>query len=258
MSDVTRILSQIESGDPAAADEIVDLKQLHPNLDIAFGVALSPRYRENRQIYVCYALTEGIADGSRVSRFTLTSLDPLRADPASEEAILVVPHPVFGNHNGGQLAFGPDGYLHIGTGDGGSGGDPMGNGQNPGALLGKLLRIDVESGTSPYVVPPDNPFFGVAGYRPEIWALGLRNPWRFSFDRSTGNLWIGDVGQNRYEEVDRHLLLQAVVARKREALAREIFEGLRKSHRVEITPEFRNLARSGEVPAEKGRRVTDR
>ena len=123
------------------------------------------------------------------------------ADPASEEVILTVPQP-FANHNGGQLAFGPDNNLYIGMGDGGSGGDPLNNGQSPGTLLGKLLRIDVESGVRPYRVPPDNPFLLSAGYLPEIWALGLRNPWRFSFDRGTGDLYIGDVGQNSFEEID--------------------------------------------------------
>jgi glucose/arabinose dehydrogenase len=111
------------------------------------------------------------------------------------------------NHNGGQLQFGPDGMLYVGDGDGGGGGDshgPHGNGQNPGVLLGKLLRIDpsARAGARPYGIPKDNPFVGKAGFRPEIWALGLRNPWRFSFDRSTGDLWIGDVGQNAWEEVD--------------------------------------------------------
>ena len=111
------------------------------------------------------------------------------------------------NHNGGQLQFGPDGMLYIGDGDGGGGGDQHGehgNGQNPGVLLGKLLRIDpsTRTGSLPYGIPKGNPFVGKAGYRPEIWALGLRNPWRYSFDRTTGDLWIGDVGQNTWEEVD--------------------------------------------------------
>jgi glucose/arabinose dehydrogenase len=137
-----------------------------------------------------------------VARYRLIAGDPNAADPASEEVILTVPQP-FANHNGGQLAFGPDGYLYIGMGDGGSAGDPLNNGQSTGTLLGKILRIDVEGGTAlPYDVPPDNPFVGVAGYRPEIWALGMRNPWRLSFDRGTGDLYIGDVGQNLYEEID--------------------------------------------------------
>jgi len=135
-----------------------------------------------------------------VSRFRLTA-DPGVADPASEEVVLTVAQP-FANHNGGQLAFGPDGYLYIGMGDGGSGGDPFNNAQSSTTLLGKLLRIDVESATQPYAVPASNPFRGNPNFRPEIWALGLRNPWRFSFDRSTGDLWIADVGQNAWEEVN--------------------------------------------------------
>jgi glucose/arabinose dehydrogenase len=115
--------------------------------------------------------------------------------------LLTVVQP-FTNHNGGQLAFGPDGYLYIGLGDGGSGGDPLNNAQNPLALLGKMIRIDVGSNTGTYAVPAGNPFVGNAAYRPEIWALGLRNPWRFSFDRQTGDLFIADVGENTYEEVN--------------------------------------------------------
>ena len=106
------------------------------------------------------------------------------------------------NHNGGRIAFGPDGYLYFGLGDGGAGGDPQGNAQRLDTWLGKLLRLDVR-GATPYAVPPDNPFAGQAGARPEIWALGLRNPWGWSFDRRTGALWLGDVGQDRWEEVDR-------------------------------------------------------
>jgi glucose/arabinose dehydrogenase len=105
-----------------------------------------------------------------------------------------------GNHNGGMLAFGPDGYLWIGTGDGGSAGDPWGNAQNPKSLLGKMLRIDVR--TRPYSIPADNPWRNESGHRPELWAIGLRNPWRYSFDRVTGELWIGDVGQFAWEEID--------------------------------------------------------
>ncbi|MEV4563598.1 PQQ-dependent sugar dehydrogenase [Nonomuraea sp. NPDC049419] len=115
--------------------------------------------------------------------------------------VLKVDQP-YANHNGGQLAFGPDGHLYIALGDGGSGGDPEGNGQDLGTLLGKILRIDPR-GDEPYAVPRDNPFVGKSGARPEIWAYGLRNPWRFTFDRESGDLWIGDVGQNAWEEVDR-------------------------------------------------------
>jgi len=128
------------------------------------------------------------------------SADPNRADPASAKVILQVNQP-FANHNGGHLVFGPDGYLYIGLGDGGSGGDPQGNGQNLNALLGKMLRIDIDHG-DPYAIPLDNPFVGRSDARPEIWAYGLRNPWRYSFDRATGDLYIADVGQNAYEEVD--------------------------------------------------------
>ena len=125
------------------------------------------------------------------------------ADPDSEFVIIEIAQP-FGNHNGGQLAFGPDGYLYIGLGDGGSGGDPLGNGQNRDTLLGSILRIDVGlvSGDKNYSVPPNNPFVGVANAREEIWAYGLRNPWRFSFDERTGFLWLADVGQDMWEEID--------------------------------------------------------
>jgi glucose/arabinose dehydrogenase len=124
------------------------------------------------------------------------------ADPATRREVLFVDQP-FSNHNGGNLVFGPDGYLYIGLGDGGSGGDPMNNGQSLDTLLGKMLRIDPRPrGDAPYSVPVDNPFVGKPGTRPEIWAYGLRNPWRYSFDRETGDLWIGDVGQDSWEEID--------------------------------------------------------
>lgn len=120
--------------------------------------------------------------------------------PSSRRELLTVDQP-FANHNGGTMRFGPDGYLYIGLGDGGSAGDPQGNGQNKATLLGKMLRIDPRGG-SPYAVPPTNPFVGETGARPEIWAYGLRNPWGWSFDKQTGDLWIGDVGQNLWEEVN--------------------------------------------------------
>ena len=126
--------------------------------------------------------------------------DPDRADAASAQVLLTQAQP-FANHNGGMLAFGPDGMLYVALGDGGSAGDPQGNGQRLDTLLGKLLRLDVgEPGV--YRVPPDNPFVGVSGARAEIWAYGLRNPWRFSFDRVAGDLYIADVGQNSFEEID--------------------------------------------------------
>ncbi|MGW4800319.1 PQQ-dependent sugar dehydrogenase [Nonomuraea sp. NPDC004297] len=152
------------------------------------GVAFHPT---GRWVYLDWTdvqghthITEWAYDGERAT----ARRDVLKQDQ---------PYP---NHNGGQLAFGPDGHLYIAFGDGGSGGDPQGNGQNLGTLLGKILRIDPRG--EPYAVPRDNPFAGRAGARPEIWAYGLRNPWRFSFDRGTGDLWIGDVGQNAWEEVD--------------------------------------------------------
>ena len=183
----------------------LDLASVIPPRLVAGGergllsVVFPPGFAAKGYFYVNYTRSP---DGATVvARYRVSAGDANVADPASEEVILTIPQP-FANHNGGQLAFGPDGYLYIGMGDGGSGGDPLNNGQSPGTLLGKLLRIDVESGVQPYKVPPDNPFLQAAGYRPEIWALGLRNPWRFSFDRGTGDLYIGDVGQNNIEEID--------------------------------------------------------
>jgi hypothetical protein len=132
------------------------------------------------------------------------SSDPNLADATSGTILLTIAHRAYTNHNGGQLAFGPDGFLYAGTGDGGGGGDPLNSGQNLQALLGKLLRIDVDNG-SPYGIPPLNPFAGRSDARHEIWAYGLRNPWRFSFDRETGDFFIADVGQNLWEEVDFQL-----------------------------------------------------
>ena len=165
------------------------------------GLAFDPDYKTNGYLYVYYSAST--PRRSVFSRFTTSRHAPNVADPLSEFIILEIDQP-FGNHNGGQLAFGPDGYLYVGLGDGGSGGDPHRNGQDRGSLLGSLLRIDVR-GLSPgerYRVPPDNPFVRVASAREEIWAYGLRNPWRFSFDQDTGLLWLADVGQNRWEEID--------------------------------------------------------
>ena len=166
------------------------------------GLAFDPEYRRNGYLYVYYT-----ASGPRrsvISRFSATEGDPDAADLESEHVILQVPQP-YANHNGGQLVFGPDGYLYIGLGDGGLAGDPHGNGQNTATLLGSILRIDVSTVGSQgiYSIPTDNPLVGRGeGVREEIWAYGLRNPWRFSFDRLTGDLWVADVGQDRYEEVD--------------------------------------------------------
>jgi hypothetical protein len=161
------------------------------------SVAFHPRYAENGFFYVYYTDAEGDIVIARYQR----SGDPDRADPNSRTLILEIPHREFANHNGGQLQFGPDGYLYIGTGDGGGGGDSLGSGQRLDTLLGKMLRIDID-GAAPYTVPSSNPFVGRAGARPEIWAFGLRNPWRFSFDRITSDLWIADVGQGAFEEVN--------------------------------------------------------
>lgn len=137
---------------------------------------------------------------TRISEFAVSTSDRNRADANSERVLLTIAQP-YENHNGGQIQFGPDGYLYVGMGDGGSGGDPEGHGQNRGTLLGALLRLDVDQG-QPYAIPPDNPFIHDAGSRPEIWAYGLRNPWRFSFDRLTGDLYVADVGQNAWEELN--------------------------------------------------------
>jgi glucose/arabinose dehydrogenase len=158
------------------------------------GAAFSPR---GTFLYVDYTDVNG---DTHVTEF---AMDGGRADVGSRRDVLFVAQP-YTNHNGGGLAFGPDDYLYVGLGDGGSGGDPHGNGQSLSTLLGKILRISPRpSGDRPYTVPPDNPFVdGAADARPEIWAYGLRNPWRFSFDRATGDLWVGDVGQSAWEEID--------------------------------------------------------
>lgn len=160
------------------------------------GLVFHPQYADNGRFFVNY--TQG--DGATViSEFTVSE-DANVAAADSERVLLTIPQPE-ANHNGGQLAFGPDGTLYIGMGDGGGGGDPEGNGQDPSTLLGSMLRIDVDSG-DPYAVPEDNPFVGDESAAPETWAYGLRNPWRFSFDRETGDLWIADVGQSAFEEVN--------------------------------------------------------
>ena len=160
------------------------------------GLAFHPDYATNGLLYVDYTNTAG---NTVIARYRVSG-DSNRADPMSAQILLTVPQP-FANHNGGQLAFGPDGFLYIGMGDGGSGGDPGNRAQNLGELLGKMLRIDVD-GASPYAIPATNPFRNTPGARPEIWAYGLRNPWRFSFDRQTGDLFIADVGQGAREEVN--------------------------------------------------------
>ena len=160
------------------------------------GLAFHPNYANNGYFYVNYTNSSG---STVISRFSV-SANPDIADQNSEEILLTIPQP-FSNHNGGCIQFGPDGYLYIGMGDGGSGGDPGNRAQNGMELLGKMLRIDVDNGL-PYSIPPSNPYFPILSIADEIWAIGLRNPWRFSFDKVTGDMWIGDVGQNVWEEID--------------------------------------------------------
>lgn len=161
------------------------------------GLAFHPNYAENGYFYVNFIT---LAGNTRIARFSVTPNNPNKADPFTEKILLKVNQP-FENHNAGVLRFGPDGYLYIPLGDGGDAGDPFENAQDPSQLLGKILRIDVDSG-DPYNIPPTNPFVNVAGHAPEIWAMGLRNPFRCSFDRLTGDFWIADVGQNRWEEIN--------------------------------------------------------
>jgi glucose/arabinose dehydrogenase len=161
------------------------------------GLAFDPQYASNRFFFIYYTDRSG---NITVARYSTSATDPDRADANSATIVLTITHTQFPNHNGGQLQFGPDGYLYLGPGDGGGGGDPNNNAQNKGVLLGKLLRIDVSS--LPYRIPPSNPFVNTTGARGEIWAYGLRNPWRFTFDRTLGDLFIADVGQDLWEEVD--------------------------------------------------------
>lgn len=161
------------------------------------GLAFHPQYATNGFFYINYTNTSG---NTVVARYTRSSGNPDVANPSSAQILLTITQP-FSNHNGGCMCFGPDGYLYISVGDGGSGGDPQNNGQNNSTLLGKLLRIDVNNGT-PYSSPAGNPFVGVAG-ADEIWATGLRNAWKFSFNRLNGDLWIADVGQNQIEEINK-------------------------------------------------------
>jgi len=166
------------------------------------GVAFHPGFAQSGRFYVNYVRGPQAQRQTVIAEYQVSAADANQADPATERILLVVNQP-FDNHKGGQLAFGPDKFLYIGLGDGGSGGDPMGNGQNLQTLLGKMLRVDVDhmTGALPYAIPADNPF-AAGGGLPEIWAYGLRNPFRFSFDPATGRLFVGDVGQSAYEEVD--------------------------------------------------------
>ena len=170
------------------------------------GLAFHPKYKENGEFYVYYTAkpTKANPHTSVISRFKVSKDDPNRADPQSEEVLLTIDQPYW-NHNGGTIVFGPDGYLYIGLGDGGFRDDPHGNGQSLKTLLGKILRIDVDHKDAglKYAVPKDNPFAGQGDKaRGEIWAYGIRNVWRIAFDRKTGELWAGDVGQDTWEEID--------------------------------------------------------
>jgi len=183
------------------ADPVVDLRDrlTSGGEQGLLGLALHPGFPDDPRAFVNYTDQSG---DSVIASLNLDPDDPDRLDPASEQRILFIDQP-YPNHNGGNLLFGPDGYLYAFFGDGGSGGDPQGNGQNRDALLGKVLRLDIDHprGSDAYSNPDGNPFLDGGG-RPEVWLVGLRNPWRSSFDRETGDLWIGDVGQGAWEEVD--------------------------------------------------------
>jgi len=185
-----------DGGDASVFVDISDRVDDGPSEAGLLGMALDPQFAGNGRVILSYTRSAAPLT-SVVARYT-SSDGGLTLDPASEQVILTIEQP-YTNHNGGQVAFGPDGYLYLGFGDGGSGGDPLGNGQNPLTLLGSMLRIDVS--VTPYAIPSDNPFV-LGGGRPEVYAYGLRNPWRWSFDRVTGRLWAGDVGQNLWEEID--------------------------------------------------------
>lgn len=186
------------------SDEIV---KVNPGYDERglLGIAFHPDFKTNRKFYVYYSvpsLTEGSNHKSRISEFQVAANNAGMADKSTKRVLMEIEQPE-SNHNGGDMVFGPDGYLYVALGDGGGGGDKhgtIGNGQNLTTLLGKIIRIDVNG--NPYSVPKDNPFVNNKDIRPEIWAYGLRNPWRISFDKQTKQLFAGDVGQNKFEEVD--------------------------------------------------------
>jgi putative heme-binding domain-containing protein len=188
-----------------ATELMLDLKALHDGHSALYGLAFHPDYERNGRFFVCYTVANDAEDGTRVSEFRIDRRDPPRADPSSERVLFTW---FAGGHNGGSLKFGPeDGYLYISAGDGAapSPPDPLLTGQDMGTLLSKIMRIDVDAQDPglPYRVPPDNPFVDLDGARPEIWALGFRNPWRMSFDRGSGDLWLGDVGWELWELVHR-------------------------------------------------------
>ena len=198
-----RIMVFDDVPNPSATETFLDIRDRvsdRGNEEGLLGLAFDPDYRSNGYFFVYYSAAS--PRRSVIARYQ-SSPGTDSVDPSTGKIIMEIGQP-FSNHNGGQITFGPDGYLYVSVGDGGSGGDPRGHGQNLGTLLGTILRIDVSAldETGSHAVPPDNPFVGVEGARPEIWAYGLRNPWRFSFDRETGALWTGDVGQNKLEEID--------------------------------------------------------
>ena len=199
------VVKWFNPGSEAAEGEMIDLRGVvstSHNEEGLLSIAFHPSFATHRQFFLYYSAA--MPRRSMIVRYTAERAS-LVADKDSAFVLMQIPQP-YGNHNGGQLAFGPDGYLYAGLGDGGSAGDPQGNGQNKATLLGAILRIDADhpgNGLA-YGVPSDNPFVGANdGSRAEIWAYGLRNPWRFSFDRATGALFAGDVGQDRMEEIDR-------------------------------------------------------
>ena len=199
-----RIMVFPNQNDVEKAEVFLDIRNRvndRGNEEGLLGLAFDPGFADNGRFYVYYSASN--PRRSVLSRFSVSEEQANRANPNSELVVLEVPQP-YSNHNGGAIHFGADGYLYVALGDGGSAGDPQGNGQDAGTLLGSILRIDPSAASNygNYSVPEDNPFLGVSGYRDEIWAYGFRNPWRFSFDRETGDLWAGDVGQRGYEEID--------------------------------------------------------
>lgn len=191
--------------DASSVQDFLDIRDKvrdNGNEEGLLGLAFHPQFAQNGHFFVDYTASD--PRRTVISRFTVSTSSPDLADPESEVILLEIMQP-FGNHNGGQVAFGPDDMLYISLGDGGSAGDPLNSGQNPKNLLGTILRIDVDqqTGDLPYAIPPDNPFAREEDDgRGEVFAYGLRNPWRFSFDAENGQLWTGDVGQNKYEEIN--------------------------------------------------------
>lgn len=199
-----RILSFANESDVATSELVIDLKKLHPKMRRVYSLVFHPKFKENRFVYVCYIAENNTPDGTRIARFKMTDSNPPRIDETSEQVLLTWRS---GGHNGCRLLFGPDGKLYISTGDASnpSPPDPLKTGQDISDLLSSVLRIDVDrcDGDRKYGIPKDNPFVDHPGARPEVWAYGLRNPWRMSFDSKTGDLWVGDVGWELWELIFR-------------------------------------------------------